>query len=65
MRYFIVFYEVYDNGFHIYVSHHKSFEQDSYPNRREIESFLTVEQGYPRLTNIIELKEQDYQEWIR
>lgn len=70
MRYFIVFYAGMRNGHDFNDS--VNISQPHYPNKKEFEEMVSdwvnaddINPYAVAITNIIEIKEQDYQEWIR
>lgn len=70
MRYFIIFYYIHSNHGNIRIHSNLSINQSKYPNRKEWEAYIYSgysfydKKGFARITNILELNEEDYEQWV-
>lgn len=67
MRYFIVFYTGVKWGNDEHVTGSLSFEMKSFPNRYKTESEICLFEALLEciITNIIEVSENDFNEWVK
>lgn len=62
-RYFIVFWASWDS---LHGQHNIIMEDSSFPARKWIKEEIASQEGVdPVITNIIELTEQDYWDWVK